>query len=77
MAYRIGVTVQQKQKDGTLLKVEFGGRATNCQGTKEEIAEMLIEAETYGNTGRARIHISMAEDISPFNLINNVLPKEV
>jgi len=62
MALRIGVTIQQRQPDGSNVKVEFGGRATGIEGTKEQIAKMLLEAEMHGNSGKSRIHISTSED---------------
>lgn len=62
MKYRIGVTIQQRQPDGSLVRVEFGGLATNVQGTKDQIGEMLLEAERHGNDGKSRIHIMMVEE---------------
>lgn len=62
MKLRIGLTIQQRQLDGKLVKVEFGGLATNVEGTKEQIAKMLLEAEMHGNDGKARLHISMFEE---------------
>jgi len=62
MRLRIGVVIQQRQPDGSLVKVEFGGLATNVEGTKEQIAKMLLEAEMYGNVGKSRTHISMVEE---------------
>lgn len=62
--YRIGVTIQQRQPDGSLVKVEFGGRAMTSEGTPDQIGYMLLEAEQHGNDGRARIHITMQEDKS-------------
>jgi len=58
MALRIGVKIQQRQPDGSLVKVEFDGRATNIEGTKEQIAKMLLEAEMHGNAGKSRVYIS-------------------
>jgi len=64
MKLRIGVTVQQRQTDGSNVKIEFGGRAIVTHGSKEQIAKMLLEAEMHGNSGKSRIHISMAEEPS-------------
>lgn len=64
MALRIGVIIQQRQPDGSLVKVEFFGRATGIEGTRKQIAEMLLEAEMHGNAGKSRIHISVSEDNS-------------
>jgi len=60
--YRIGATIQQSQPDGSLVKVEFGGLATNVQGTKDQIGEMLLEAERHGNDGKSRVHLVMVEE---------------
>ena len=61
MALRIGVVIQQRQPDGSLAKIEFGGRATGIEGTKEQILKMLLEAEMHGNAGKSRVHISAVE----------------
>lgn len=60
--YRIGVTIQQRQADGSLVKAEFGGLA-RVEGTEEQVAKMLLEAEQHGNAGKSRIHISMMPNI--------------
>lgn len=62
MGLRIGVIIQQRQSDGELVKVEFDGLAANVEGTKEQIAQMLLEAEMHGNAGKSRVHISMSEE---------------
>ena len=62
MALRIEVTIQQRQPDGSNVKVEFGSLATGIEGTKEQIAQMLLEAEMYGNAGKSRVHISTFDD---------------
>lgn len=59
MAFRIGVRVQQRQPDGSLVNIEIEGPATKVVGTREQIAKMLLEAEMKGNTGKARVHISL------------------
>ena len=60
MKLRIGVTIQQRQPDGEMVKVQFGGLATNVEGTSQQIADMLLEAERHGNDGKSRTHISMS-----------------
>ncbi len=62
MALRIEVVIQQRQPDGSNVKVEFSGQATGIEGTREQIAEMLVEAEMKGNTGKSRVHIFMTYD---------------
>ncbi len=58
MALRIEVTIQQRQLGGDQVKVKFSGTATDVEGTKEQIAKMLLEAEMHGNDGKSRIYIS-------------------
>ena len=62
MKLRIGVTIQQRQPDGGMVKVQFGGVATSVEGTPQQIADMLLEAERHGNDGKSRIHISVARE---------------
>jgi len=64
MALRIRVKIQQRQPDGSNVKVEFEGQATGIEGTKEQIAQMLLEAEMHGNAGKSRTYISAVEDDS-------------
>ena len=58
---RIGVKIQQRQPDSSLVIVEFSGQVANAEGSKEQIAHMLLEAEQHGNDGKSRIYISMEE----------------
>lgn len=62
MALRIRFTVQQRQPDGSNVKVEFEGLATGVEGTREQISKMLLEAEMKGNSGKSRVHIFMSYD---------------
>lgn len=58
----ISVVIQKRQPDGSKFIISFKGQAQSIGHTtksiKEEIAEMLLEAEMKGNSGNVRVHIT-------------------
>ncbi len=59
MAYRIEMTIKQRQPGGEEVKVEFKGPLVNVVGTEDQIRAMMLEAEMKGNTGKSRLHLFM------------------
>lgn len=54
---KVVISIMQRQPDGELVKVDIDGTMVSQVGTPEKIAEMLLEAEMRGNTGKSRIHM--------------------
>lgn len=57
--YKLKVLIQQSQRDGEKLSMEAVSVTRISDSEREKIAAMLFEAEQYGNTGAARVHISL------------------
>lgn len=55
---RVEVKVQKRLTNGRQLSIKFSGPVEEQDGDDAEVAEMLLEAEMYGNSrGGVRIHI--------------------
>lgn len=50
-------TIQQRQPDGSLVKLTFKGKVEEMTGPIEKVAEVVLEAEMHGNDGMSRIHL--------------------
>jgi len=50
-------TIQQRQPDGSLVKLTFKGKVEEMVGSIEKVAEVMLEAEMHGNDGKSRIHL--------------------
>jgi len=55
------IEITQRKGDGTQLKVKIVGRIQEVQGPDGELGTMVLDAERFGNSGRARIHIDFRE----------------
>ena len=53
--------ITKRLGDGRLLILEAKAQITDQEGTDEEIAKMLLEAEMHYNEGRARLHLSVVK----------------
>lgn len=50
-------TIQQRQPDGSLVRLTFKGKVEEMVGSIEKVAEIVLEAEMHGNDGKSRIHL--------------------
>lgn len=61
MKYKLDIEISQKLADGSKVLIQSTGKCKIECGNIDDVVSALLEAERFGNAGKARIHIFLCE----------------